>query len=443
MAREKPACALCESLLGYIVLFALKGIVDSPQPYNIFILTGDEPMRRALEGDRIHLCLVGGHLQGLEAAYLGREAGYEITVIDIDPNAPAFNLAHNKHVFDIQADSSRFRELLPDVDAVLPTTERPSTLDFLANECAEKNITFLHDAEAYRISSSKILSKDFLASHRVPIPKKWPSCSLPVVVKPSVASGSHGVHVVADAATLTQTLLLVEKSYGDAVVEAFHEGPSLSLEVITRSGIGREYMVTELDFDSMWDCKRVYAPSKSSPGINNLFTKTALEIARCLELSGLMDVEVIVNTTEQTFVVLEIDCRFPSQTPIAVYHASGTNLLKEFVAMHAMSLPVPHLKKPPGCALLEHVSVERKRMKFIGETSLLPWPNVRVWPDGSFYGASTALTDYHKDAETFKATLIFSGSTWFDVLEKRHEWIKRIGSACSLEAPTSTIPRFQ
>jgi len=400
-------------------------------------------MKRALEGDRFHLCLVGGHLQGLEAAYLGREAGYEITVIDLDPNAPAFNLAHNKHVLNIQTDFSRFRELLTDVDAILPTTERPSTLDFLVNECGEKDIPFLHDAAAYRISSSKIRSKDFLDSHSVPVPKKWPSCSLPVVIKPSEASGSHGVHVVTDTATLNQTLLLIQETYGDAVVESFHEGPSLSLEVITRSGIGREYMVTELEFDSRWDCKRVYAPSKSSHEINDLFRETSLEIARYLELSGLMDVEVIVSTTEKTFVVLEIDCRFPSQTPIAVYHASGINLLDEFVKMHAISIPVPYSKNTPGCALLEHVSVEGNCLEFIGETSLLPWPNVQVWPDGSFYGASTALTDYHKDAETFKATLVFSGSTWFDVLERRHEWIERIVSACSLKTPSETISRFR
>lgn len=400
-------------------------------------------MKRGLEGSTFHLGLVGGRLQGLEAAYLGREAGYEVSVIDRDPDAPALNLAHNKHVFDVQEDSGKFKELLPGVDAILPTTEERRTLDFLSTVCKDTGTPFLHDDAAYFISSSKIRSNAFLSSHNIPVPIKWPSCPFPVVIKPSEASGSHGIHVVTEPSTFEQTLLQVQGEFGDAVVEAFHEGPSLSLEVIARRGIGREYVITELEFDSRWDCRRVYAPCRFTSELNGRFTGTCLEIARRLELNGLMDVEIIVNPQEKTLVVLEIDCRFPSQTPIAVYHASGINLLEEFVNMHAISIPVSFRENIPGCALLEHIRVENDRLEFIGETRLLPWPGVKVWDNGGFFGASVALTDYQEKKKAFKATLIFSGATWSDVLERRRNCIESMVSACSLENPDAPVSGLQ
>ncbi len=64
------------------------------------------------------LGIVGGLLQGIEAAYLAREANYHVTAIDRKPEAPALALAHQAYVFDIQEEPDRFCRLLSDMDAI-------------------------------------------------------------------------------------------------------------------------------------------------------------------------------------------------------------------------------------------------------------------------------------------------------------------------------------
>jgi len=390
-------------------------------------------MNHKPQSHSFRLGLVGGLLQGLEAVYLAREAGYHVSVIDRNPMAPALALAHQAYVFDIQREPERFHQLLLDMDAILPTTEENQTLDFLARACQEAGVTFLHDPKAYRISSSKVRSNAFFANYGIAVPEKWPKCHFPVVVKPSRASGSHGVRIVPDRSALDTILSEIRTRYGETVIEAYHKGPSLSLEVIAQQDRVVGYLITELEFDDRLDCKRVYAPSRLPHRLNQGFEGICLDIARHLNFNGLMDVEVIASPKKGEFAVLEIDARFPSQTPIAVYHASGINMLDEWVKVQALGQPLYPVVPRPGCALLEHVAVSDDCLGFIGETRLLPWSRLQVWPNGSFFGATVALTDYQKGNESFKSTLIFTGANWSVVLGKRQKCLERMASALALK----------
>jgi pyrrolysine biosynthesis protein PylC len=382
-----------------------------------------------------HFCLgiVGGALQGLESAYLAREAGYHVQVIDRDADAPALNLAHEAHILDVQKEPERFKEIVSCVGAILPATEETRTLDFLHRCCQEVGVPFLHDPGAYAISSSKIRSNAFLADCDIPIPKKWPKCNFPLVVKPSGASGSHGVRVVTDQSALDGVLQKLKTSYEEIVIEAYLKGPSLSLEVIAQEGSGFGYLVTELAFDDRLDCKRVYAPSRLPSELNDSLVKIGLEIARQLGLNGLMDVEVITDLERRELAVLEIDARIPSQTPIAVYHAGGINMVDEWVKVHVLGKPLHPIVHQPGCALLEHVAVSDSCLEVIGETHLLPWKSPRVWRNGDFFGATLALTDYREGKRAFKATLVFSGKDWSAVAEERQKCQDHLASALGLK----------
>lgn len=395
------------------------------------------------------LALVGARLQGLEAAYLAREARYHVTIIDRDPGAPALPLAHQAHVFDVRKDPDRFHQLLLRVDAVLPATESKQTLDFLEEACRQAGRTILHDAAAYEISSSKVRSNAFFTRHDVPVPAKWPECHFPIIIKPSRSSGSHGVQVALDPDTLQAILPDVCRHHGEVVIEAYHKGPSLSLEVIARNGTGHGYLVTELEFDPGFDCKRVYAPSICANHMNQYLEEVSLRIARHLDLNGLMDVEVIVEASGGELAVLEIDARFPSQTPMAVFHATGINLLEEWVNVHVKGLTFCRVPEKHGCALLEHVAVSEGCLEFIGETHLLPWGDVNVWPNGRFFGATTALTDYFEGKDSFKGTLIFSAPDWFNVFENRQKCLDRMVSALELKnfynsaCPSLSIEKYE
>ncbi len=63
--------------------------------------------RRVPRVPLMRLAIVGGKLQGTEAAYLAGEAGYEVVLIDRRPDRPAAGLAAEVHVFDVTADPAR------------------------------------------------------------------------------------------------------------------------------------------------------------------------------------------------------------------------------------------------------------------------------------------------------------------------------------------------
>ena len=79
----------------------------------------------------MRLVLVGGRLQGLEAAYLAKKANIKTVLIDREPNTPASTFVDENHIFDIMKKKDLFTKLCKTVDAILPTTENMNTLVFL------------------------------------------------------------------------------------------------------------------------------------------------------------------------------------------------------------------------------------------------------------------------------------------------------------------------
>ena len=75
--------------------------------------------------------IVGGILQGMEAVYLCRHAGYTSMVIDKNKDAPALSLADRAEVCDILKEPERAEKLFSECDAVLPAVENLEVLDFL------------------------------------------------------------------------------------------------------------------------------------------------------------------------------------------------------------------------------------------------------------------------------------------------------------------------
>ena len=144
----------------------------------------------------MRLAVVGGKLQGTEAAYLAGEAGYEVVLIDRRPGCPAAGLAGEVHVFDVTADPARTRRVLLSCDAVLPACEDDRALEFLTSFVPMMGLPLLFDLGAYAVTQSKLRSNALFERLDVPRPLPWPRCGFPVVVKPSVGSGSTGVQLV-------------------------------------------------------------------------------------------------------------------------------------------------------------------------------------------------------------------------------------------------------
>lgn len=372
----------------------------------------------------MRLLVVGGKLQGTEAVYLASKAGYETVLVDRREDTPASGLADRVVVADITADGDRADLLAQSCDAVLPACEDLATLRWLAERAPRWDVPLLFDLDAYRVSESKAASRSLFVTLGVPLPKAWPECGFPAVVKPDSASGSEGVRVVRDEDELREARTSLEAAGHEAIVEEFVAGPSLSLEVLAWGGRAVPLQVTGLEFDAAYDCKRVVAPVGEvaaggsvadahdwgcavEAGTLAAFDAAAVRLGEGLRLDGLMDVEVMVRGGVPK--VLEIDARLPSQTPTAVLWSSGINIVDALVETAAHGVPPVVEREPRRACVYQHVHAHEGLLEVLGEHVMGSARPLTLVP--GFFGASEALTDYRPGASTWSATLIGSGAS--------------------------------
>ncbi len=386
----------------------------------------------------MRLAIVGGKLQGVEAAYLAAKAGYETVLVDRREAPPAAGLADRHVVMDVTADEGRSRAVLGACDAVLPACEDDATLAWLAAHVPAWDVPLLLDPKSYAVTSSKLASNALFERLDVPRPRPWPEGRFPLVVKPSGASGSEGVRVVHDEKGLREARALLEEAGHEVVVEEYVAGPSLSLEVLCWDGRAVPLQVTGLEFDEGYDCKRVVAPvgegavdeqtagarvsvetaAVEAPvgddwdhavpsGLLAAFDAVTVRLAEGLGLRGLMDVEVMLHDGLPK--VLEIDARLPSQTPTAVYWSSGLNIV-ELVQRTFREGRLPAVdRRPKGACVFQHVRAQDGRLAVRGEHVMGGARPLALVP--GFFGAHEALTDYQPGSGSWSATLITLGAT--------------------------------
>ena len=375
----------------------------------------------------MRLLVVGGKLQGTEAVYLAAKAGWETVLVDRRASPPAAGLADRHVMTDIVADEATAKALVTACDAVLPACEDLRTLEWLAARVPAWGVPLLFDLDAYRVSESKLALQELFAKLDVPRPLPWPSCGFPAVVKPDSASGSEGVSVVEDEAELSAALARLAAGGHRPVVEEYVAGPSLSLEVLAWNGQAVPLQVTGLEFDAVYDCKRVVAPvgeaeaagpsaagpggscvwaQAVAPGTLPAFDAAAVRLAVGLGLNGLMDVEVMVRDGEPR--VLEIDARLPSQTPTAVYWSSGHNIVELLYVTARRSAPPQVARAPRRACVYQHVHAHDGLLEVAGE-HVMGGAGPLHRAEG-FFGVDEALTDYRRGAPAWAATLIATGA---------------------------------
>jgi 3-methylornithine--L-lysine ligase len=395
----------------------------------------------------MRLLVVGGRLQGVEAAYLAKKAGFWVRVVDKKAPVPAMGLGDEFLQVDVTAPGG-LAMAAEEIDLILPAMENQPALNALADGAPRLGIPFAFDPAAYGVSSSKQASDRLFAQHGIPAPIPWPVCGFPVVVKPSEGSGSEGVTFLADAAA--QKIL-----FGDSfppenrIVQEHLQGRFFSVEVIGEPGNYQVLPTTELEMDTSHDCKRVLVPSHLTPAEDAQFAAIARTAAHAIQLKGIMDVEVIQH--KGTLKVLEIDARLPSQTPIAVLHGSGLNQVAVLADLFAPGKP--RSESPQGTqgsseqatqgrgVILEHIQVDQGRLQVSGEHIMavdqaLQWVN-------PFFGADEALTTYTPGASTWVATVIMCGHDRKSAWEKRqavmHNLKERLGLT-ALDDPSPEVP---
>ena len=388
---------------------------------------------------RMRVGIVGGRLQGIEAAYLCSKAAFETVLVDSDPNPPAKGLTDEFHEVDIVRKPERAKHVLQACDAVIPANEDRRALVILHRICDQLRIPFMQDDAAFRITSDKKESMKFFRKWAIPTPKAWPGSCFPVIVKPSRKSGSESVYRADDKHGLKETLKIVRAVDSNPIVQEFIEGPALSLEVISKKGSGQPLQITGLEFDQRYGCKRVYAPAKIPSEVEKKLNVIGMEIASKLELNGLTDVQALLQGS--TPKVNEINARLPSQTPSVVYHSSKINIAELLIELFVDDKLVPVKVRSERAVIYQHVKVLREELRVQGEHVMADASGLRVEKD--FLGADEAITNLKRgaDATNRVATLIVESHDLSTASKKMKEVVRKIMNEYHLNRYTDPSPR--
>lgn len=372
---------------------------------------------------RVAVC--GGGLQGVEICFLARMAGWETLLLDKRQAPPARGLANDFLCADVTSApiSAEILSFFARADIVLPALENDPALAALAALCQEAGKPFAHDATSYAVSSSKLRSREFFLDAGIRVPSPCRSPAFPMIAKPSAGSGSQGVRLL-----LSPQELFAAFPKGAAtpewIFEQYCPGPSYSVEVCGVPGQYTAHPVTDLDMDGCFDCKRVTAPSTADIAVQRELSGIALLLAKQIGLRGIMDVEAVAGP--EGLRVLEIDARFPSQTPIAIYAATGINLLVEWVgAFLPKNASCPTGLSPkrtaPGYALLEHLYCDGKTLSTRGEHVLAACGPLRLYEN--LHGADFLLLGESAKGRAWAATLVCSGENPAVVEDKKRAFL--------------------
>jgi len=386
----------------------------------------------------VRIGIVGGRLQGIEAVYLCRKAGYESVLIDKDAQAPALTLANEAYILDITKDVNYAKKVLKKVDAVLPANENKKALVHCENLCMELGIPFMQDNAAFWTTSDKLRSAEFLLDLNIPTPKPWPDCGFPAIVKPSRKSGSESVFRANTIWQLQKALKKVRGVDEKIIIQEFIEGSALSLEVIAKKGEATSFQITGLEFDESYSCKRVYAPVVISADLQKKFNEIGEKIAKGLKLNGLTDVQAI--SREGLPIVNEINARLPSQTPTVVYHSSGVNMVY-LLAELFLENELPDVRIQPRHAVIyQHIKVFDGELRVQGEHVMENVEGLQIIKN--FCGANEAITNMTADKEVrgLVATLIVKAKSLDDVKKKMERVIQRIMNEYGLETYSDPAP---
>ncbi|NYT18801.1 MAG: 3-methylornithine--L-lysine ligase PylC [Methanosarcinales archaeon] len=352
------------------------------------------------------ICLIGGKLQGFEVNYLARKAGMNVVLIDRNKKPLIRNVVDEFFCFDITQEPERFIDISKDVDAIIPVNENLYTLNFIRDISSELDCPVLFDFDAYHISMDKKRSKEYFASIGIPTPDDRPS-QPPYFVKPPCESSSIGTKIIYDDSEL-------EGIDPSMMIEEYLEGDVVSLEII---GDGEHFAVvkeTKVHIDDTYDCHMI-TPIDHDPE----FRQISYQLAANLNLKGIMDVEAIAS--DRGLKVLEIDARFPSQTPTAVYHSSGINLVE--LLMQAFTEGVTEIGKAPekGYCIYEHLLLKDGELVPVGEHVL------SMGDSYDLFHEENGLEIFRTDGKETVFTLISTGIDEDEVQVVRGRAIAYIG----------------
>jgi len=385
------------------------------------------------------VAVVGGKLQGIEAVYLGKQAGWEVLLIDRNSQVPARGLAHSFVKADVMKDLTLLMRILQDVEFIIPAVEDLDVLTALDRLAMKNGFLLAYDSSSYGVTSSKRKSEQLFQDLALPLPQAWPECRFPLIMKPVTLSGSRGVRIIKDKDEFALAEAALGIDLDNWILQEYLDGPSYSLEILSMNGKSITFQPTLIDVDGHFDCKRVLAPVHIPETLKDELDAMTRLVASTLGLRGIMDIEVIRHGKELK--VLEIDARLPSQTPTAVLHSTGINILELWHKTCAnQAVPEDLEIGLEQYVIFEHIRVTPTFLEIAGEHIMAEAGPLSHQRD--FFGADEALTDFVPGASHWVATLIMKAASSMEATAKHNRVIGSIQSIFHLPECIDTFPEW-
>lgn len=373
--------------------------------------------------------VVGGKLQGIEAVYLSRKAGYSSLLIDKERRTPASYLSDYSRNVDVLRRPSEAKRALQEVDVVIPALEEPTTLEKLSEICQSINTPLVFDSHAFSITYDKIRSRAFLEAKSIPIPRHYPNAEFPVIIKPRSQSGGKGIYRIDSYTELQSRARRILKPLQPMIIQEFLEGTNISLEVIGNGERYQTYLTTDLGFDDKFSCREVSFPSSVPLSVVAELESLGKSIGRGLNLEGLTDVQAIYS--KEGLKVIEINARLPSQTPTVVYHASGINLIEQLVEMFVNVKLPSYSSNSFSSVLYAHLRVLNGRLTQIGERMLSDAKELRIL--NGLLGADEVITNLEHAPKDAVMTVIIKDTNFERVQNRFRTFMEELPREFSLK----------
>ena len=374
----------------------------------------------------VRLLVIGAKLQGVEALYLARKAGYYTVAVDRNANAPGIHLADEFIIGDVFHEDVML-PLFREANAVLPAVENNEVLLQIEAYGKKTGTTVLFDSSAYGISCSKEKSNRLFAVSGLPVPGAYPECEYPVILKPDGQSGSQNVKKAFSPGEVEEYLSLYDGQ--GTVIQEYLDGPSYSLEVL---GDGENYFfpqITEVITDREYDCKRIIAPAQLTPEQERQMLAIGKSLAQGLRIKGIFDIEVISHYGQLK--LLEIDARLPSQTPISVFHSTGMNMVEMMVELALGRAGTVRVLPDKQVCVYQQIQVGGGQIRVMGEHIMSGCRGLRICE--GFYGCTEAITDYQEGRTDWRAIVIVTGADRHQAVKGFLSFVTRVKKETGIE----------
>jgi pyrrolysine biosynthesis protein PylC len=120
---------------------------------------------------------------------------------------------------------------------------------------------------------------------------------------------------------------------------------------------------------------------------------------------------------------MEIDARFPSQTPISVFHSTGINLLQMSVELKLNSFTEMKYLEEKVC-YYQQILASDGYIHVLGEHIMRDCKKLKIIEN--IFEADEMITDYESGNKDFRATVIITGETEEKAQERFEKCIEAI-----------------